>query len=817
MVRNYLAAALRNLIRHRVYALISIGSLALGFAAALLIALFVRDEFSYDKFLPGHERTFAVYTHFYAAGGIESEWQTIGALAAEFLKSDFSSVEETTRLVRRTEQSFRRDDREYLDTMYWADPSVFKVLPLPAIAGDPSTALQQPDTVVLTRRMAEKYFGTDNPIGQTIELNHKYSLRVGAVLADLPYSTSLDTEIFVSAKSSASPLMLSEPQLRLVEAFTFLRLKPGSSIEGLRAAAHDFSMRRLQDVAGGVSRRYEPNFVALSAVHLTRLPQNYLAEPMTPAGSVPAIKALIAVAAVIVGVALTNFVNLMTARASRRAIEVGIRKLSGAERLHLIIQFVGEAALYVIAGLSLAVALAGASLPAMNAYLGRSISFSFLHNGAAVAVVLLAGAASAVLGGFYPALVLSSFRPGVALTASRSGRSGAVGRVRQFLVLLQFAILIGLVASSGVIYRQVRYAENEGLRLNKDQIILINSGCHNGFRQAVEQVQGVQFATCSGGAPLRHIGTVRVKLLNGSDDLRIAIDPVDFDFFKLFGVHAVAGRLFSREFGKDAMAGPGEGMQSNVIINESLAAQLGFSPEAAVGQTITFHRFNFESRQFQYVPGEVIGVVPDFPTGSVAAAVMPTAFFVDPREFALIAVKLTGSQLPETLNAVRALWTQYSASGQPDNRPTPFYFAFFDQKVQALYRDISRESELLGILSAVAMLIASAGLFGLAGFTAERRTREIGVRKALGARNRDILLLLLWEFAKPVVVANAIAWPAVYLLMQRWLEGFAYHTAFSPWILVLASVAALIIAVLTVLVHVLSVSRTQPAAALRYE
>jgi putative ABC transport system permease protein len=818
MFQNWLAAALRSLVRERLYAVISIAGLAVGFAAALMIAAFARDEFSYDKWFPGYDRTYAVATHFYASGNIESEWNTITAVAAERLKLGFPSIEDAARFLLWTGQSVRQGDREFLESIYWADPTAFAVLPLPAFRGDLTTALREPESVVLTRRMARKYFGSDDIVGRALDLNHRYTLHVTAVLEDLPSNTSLNTEIIVAGNSAQSPLATIGTPLQEFskETYTFIRLKPGASIEELRRGARDFSERQLHDVIGNVSRRMEPIFIALPEVHLTRLAHNDFGfQPMTPIGNVATIKALLGIGVVIIAIALANFVNLMTARASRRAVEVGVRKLSGAERWQLIAQFIGETAVYVATAVVLALVMAISALPAMNNYLQRDIHGHALLDAQMLTAIVLAAAASALLAGFYPAAILSALRPATILGGAGFLSGGR--KLRQFFVLLQFAILIGLMSAAGVVYWQVRFAENEALKIDKDEVILINAGCRSAFHEEVQTIPGVLTASCSGGAPLTHSATVRVRLPDGSDDLRIASDPVDFGFFELFGIKPLAGRLLSQQFGKDNVTADANWQPPNVVINETLAARLGYSAREAVGRTFTFMQNNYATKQLQYETSEIVGVVPDFPTGSVASAVVPTAFYVSRPWFFAIQVKLAGQNVSETLRAIELLYSRYTAEAQPDHRPWPFNFTFFDQRIGQLYRDVARESQLLALFSAVAIFVASIGLFGLASFTAERRTKEIGVRKALGARGRDVLGLLLWEYAKPVVLANVIAWPVVYLVMRRWLEGFAYHISMQPWILLSASAAALLIAVVTVAAHAFSVSRAQPARALRYE
>lgn len=815
MFRNYLAAALRNLVRNRLYAVINIVGLSVGFAAALLIVLFVRDELSYDSWVPGHERTYAVFSHYYGSGGVE-RWSTTtvpGMTAALVL--DFPSIEETARLVHAVTEStntLRRGDKDFIETVYWADPTLLRVLPLPVLFGDAATALDQPDSLVLTLRMARKYFGRDNPVGEIIELAHQYPYRVTAVLEDLPSNTSLNAEIIASGRASFSPLAQLDalpPNMLNQVVYAFIRLKPGADIGQLRDAAADFSTRRIHDSVGAVQRRVEPVFVPLADVHLTRVERqdDLMPLPMTPQGSISAIRAVIAVGAIITVLALINFVTLTTARGGRRAIEVGVRKMSGAERRHLIAQFIGEAFIYILLSMLFAASLVKALLPGVNAYLQREITLHASQDLVLAGVLILVCALAAIVAGAYPAFFLSSVPPAAVLSGD-AVHSASGGRLRRALVTFQFALLIVPMVAAGVVAWQVRYAENEGLRLDKDQIVLINTRCLDTLRDEVAKLPGVRAVACSRSVPLRYGGSVRMRssrvgTLDEAQNPSISLGPVDFGFLELYGLRPLAGRFFSRDYSNDSNGSGKPGARlSNVILNQTALTAFGFaSPEEALGQTVSSSLLG---------EGQIIGVVNDFLVGPADRPVNPTVFQNDPGIFNTLHVKLAGQDIPEVLGGIERLWAKYSGG-------FPFSFTFFDQRVQAQYDDIRRQSQLFAVFSGVAVFIACLGLLGLASFTAERRTKEIGVRKAMGAGRADVLRLVLWEFVKPVLWANLIAWPIAYVVMRRWLEGFAYHVDLEPWIFMAASALALGIAILTVSGHALVVARAQPSAALRYE
>ncbi len=808
MFRNYLATAIRNLVRNRLYGAINITGLTVGFAAALLIGLFVRDEFSYDTWMRDHERIFMITETMYTPGRSPFESHQVPAELAELMKLDFPEIETIARVAEGASAALRRGDIEANETIYWADPEIFDVLSLSSVVGDLKTALSHPDGIVLTRRMATKYFGAENPIGATIELNREHAMTVHAVIEDLPPNTHLTTDIFASGLAAQSFMAhrKANPGSRgdwVTGSFTYLKLAPGASSEKFESSLPAFLERHFE--VGRVSLWVTP----VSSVHLQ--PDNS-SNAMKPASNPSTARALAGVGVLLLLIASINFVNLMTARATRRAIEVGVRKVTGAARMQLVLQFVGESILYAVAAALAAVMLVEALLPSFNAFLDRSISLAYaddlLLSGGVAGMVVVVGA----LAGFYPAFVLSSYRPTAVLKTALSLHSGT-DRVRKVLVALQFAILIGLIVGVSAIYRQSSFALNEGLRVNKDQVLIVATNCSNTFPERVRALPGVRAAACAERSGLNFGSSNFPVNRAGGEPLNIARYPVDFGFLELYGLKPLAGRFFDREHGSEAR--PLFSASANgpaIVINQTAARRLGFaSPEEAVGLSISpalppgILPDGISNPAFR-----IIGVVPDFSLDSIHSLVSPSLYYVDPETFQWLSIKLTGDRLPETLQAIDALWKE---AGDP----RPITRLFLDQEIQKVYLDIQRQSALFAAFAGIAVLTACLGLFGLSAFTAEQRTKEIGIRKSMGATRRDILRLILWQFAKPVLWANLIAWPIAYFVMQRWLEGFAYHIDLAPWTFIGASALALSIAIITVLGHALLVARAQPIAALRYE
>jgi putative ABC transport system permease protein len=810
---NIAVTALRNMVANRLLSAINISGLAIGFAAAILIALFVRDEFSYDKWIPGHERSFAVRM-LVSGVGTPGGWSTTTSDLADILKAYFPAIEDTARL-RVDSGSLRHGQIEANETIYWADPDFFQVVPLPAAAGNLKTALLRPDAIVITRRIAQKYFGRANPIGETLVLNRTHLMQITAVLEDLPSNTHLNTEIILSNNASFSLLAAVTADHRgthdavfnVRAVYTYMRLKKDASIADMRRAIPKFIEKQTTTYINGQHRRIEPVFVPLASVHLNNIGDS----PMRPPGDMTTIVAMTGIGVLIVLIAAINFVNLMTSGLSRRTIEIGVRKLSGASRRDIAIQFIGESLIYVLASTILALALVELLLPIFDAWLNRGITLSRLRDTGLLVGIVASAILTGILAALYPGFVLSAFRP-VSVLRRDILSTLSVGPLRGTLVVLQFAVLIGLTVATSVVYRQSVYALNEGVRLNTDRVVLIQTACRSAFKQEVQRLPGVTGAACSALVPVKHESFTNITPPKGGAPVASAGDQVDFGFFELYGVKPLAGRLFSQSHSSDSAANVQPDAQPSIIINETAVRRFGFySPAAAVGRTLSFQRFIAATGKLTpALPAQIIGVVPDFTTGSVNEPTLPTIFDVDPTLFTTMSVRLKSGDMPETLTAIDRLWEGVGP-------PRPIMRQFFQDQLQGVYANMNRTIQVLGALALVANFIACLGLFGLAAAITKRRTKEIGIRKAMGAGTSDILYMLAWQFSKPVLWANVIAWPLAWLAMRHWLNGFAYHVDLSLWQFVAAGILALTVALFTVASQAFLVARQRPVLALRHE
>jgi putative ABC transport system permease protein len=801
LLRNYLAAAFRNLARNWLYAGITVLGLAAGFAAAILIALYVRDEYSFERFIAGYEQIYRLETDVLAPGQEPARGDTAAGTAAAHLALDFPDLEGVMRLAR-SSRFVGRDKAETWERVAWTDPDFFKVLPYPVLAGDPVAALHDPNGLVLTRQVARKYFGVDLPIGETLLVlapdgddplsTTPHPMRVRAVLEDIPRQTHLEQfKIFASGNAAWAP---RAPEKQLFY-WTYARLPPGMSADRIREGLEAFTARHYPG-ASGRRFRLEP----LKDVHLT-------------AERRAVVRQIAIVGLLIIVIAAINFVTLMTARAVRRAIEVGVRKAIGARRRDLIVQFMGEALLHVFAAMLLGVTIAGLALPAANTFLERGIVFDYLNDPALALGIVGTALLTGLIAGAYPALVLSSFAPGPALKGARGQRAGSAA-VRQGLVVAQFAALIVLIIGTATIYRQTSFGLENVLRLNGDQVVLVD--CEPGFKQKVAALPGVN-ATCVSYEALGESDTKTLVKDPVRGDVTIKTAGADVGFFEMHGLQPLAGRFFSSDRGEDVVLdGPNAGPQDqpSLVLNESAVRQLGFgSPQDAVGKSVDWIRpyaAPLTEAQPSFLRSRIIGVVADFTLGSIRTAVDPTMYFVDPISTPFLAAKVQGQRLPETLQSIDALW-------RSTGHVRPIKFEFMGEIMRSHYHGMQIQGGIIGASAGLAIVIACLGLFALAAFTAERRTKEIGVRKAMGASRFDVVRLLLWQFTKPVLWANLVAWPLAYWATAQWLNGFAYRVSLPPWLFVSASIVAMLIAWASVAAKAWQAANAQPATALQCE
>lgn len=788
MIGNYWKSALAHASGNRLFATINTAGLSIGVATSVLMFVIVRAELTHNDFMPNYRDTYLAVTAVIPPGHptdykLQSNHQVAG-----LFKTRFGEITAITRLAPQPVPVRNGDVLTREEMIYWTDPNAFEILELPSLHGELRQALSRPDGVVLTRGMAVKYFNAENVVGRRIEIAGA-PMTVNAIVRDLPAQrTELRAGIFASGRAAHSELARMDATRGdgsgfTVTCLTYFQLAPKASLAPIEAGAFG-----VMDAIWTVQHSMKVTLIPL------RLDQVHLFEGLNP-GVRTRIAFAVLIGVLVLFLACVNFVNLSTARSTRRAIEVGVRKATGASRAQLILQFVGESLLYVAVASIFGLALVELLLPHVNVFLGGGVTLEYGRDPRLLLTLAAAGLALGVLAGAYPALVLSGFRPASVLRGLVIAPDGA-NVLRNVLVVSQFAILIGLTIAAAVIYRQREFATTDALRVNTDQVLALDTECKPELMNELRAIGGVRAVACT-ASDLFTAGSFGPINLQGGTTVTASLVRVDSSSFEVYGIRPRAGRLFSLEHG-DAAFADRDRIPTRWVINEKAVKTFGFaSPEAAVGQTVGG-------------VGEIVGVVEDFTLGSLRREILPTTYTYGGDKSDQIHLKLAGQQIPEALRAIDAAWKRTGAD-QPLNR------FFVNEHIRDLYAADLRQAQIFALFAGVAVLLACLGLFGLSAFTTERRVREIGLRKAMGASSGDVMKLLLWQFTKPVLWASLLAWPVVGWLMNRWLEGFAYRIDLEPWVFAMATVTATLVALLTVATHCFLVAHARPAEALKAE
>jgi putative ABC transport system permease protein len=820
MFRSYLTVALRNLIRHKLYSAITIAGLAVGLACVVFIVLFVRDELSYDKWIPGTGNLYRVELTAKAPGRPPQEIATVPFLLPNSMHERIPEVTDFTRMSTQW-TTIAVGNRQFYDMVEVVDPNFFRVIRLPLLAGYPGEVLAHPESVVLSESMARKYFGATNPVGQLLSLtktsceqpnqacqNDTIRLTVTGVFKDVPHNSQLQASVVIPNTSAADQRTADEKHNWLETShYAYVTLAAGARTQTvIEKAAAIFDQElpgalRRMNISEQGSQVFSIQLTPFTTVHLESAG---FAMNLTPPGSWATIDGVIAIGVLLMLVACFNFMNLATARAMLRAREIALRKTVGARRRQVAVQFLGEAMLMAVIALVLALAMVEVLLPAFDGFLERPIAFNYLTDWGPLALILVIAVAAGLLSGSYPAIILSGFRPASILHTSGAGQAGS-GRLRTVLVVTQFAVSIGLGTAALVVFRQIDYARNLDLGFRHDNILIVAAGSlapagQDSFVQLLRGQPGIVETALSDDVAFTTHQSLDLAQIPGQPATvtldRLVISP---DFAHLYEIPVVAGRMFAEDRGEDrfkaGLVPDNDG--HSIIINEAAAARFGCTPQQMVGKTVIWNNAHVQ----------VIGVLRDF---KFRGAREPFAYLYDPDAVYLLSVRVRPQGLSDTMASISKTWHALA----PNTAERRY---FLDDKFNELYRTDARQGTMFGIFVGIAIVISCLGLFGLAAFTAGRRTREIGIRKAFGARTRHVLLLLLWQFSIPVLIANFIAWPLAGYYLHGWLEGFAYRISLSPLYFIAVGVTALILAWATVGMHALRVARANPIHALRNE
>lgn len=815
--------ALRNFAHHRLYSLINVLGLSVALTCATFVILFVRNELSYDRWIPGTRNLYRVELTLHLPGrapfGIAATPYPLGGA----MRAQIPGVAAVTHLFQ-TSLTLTRASRQYLeDKVDFVDPDFFRLIRLPFLAGDPRLALSQPESVVLTQSAARKFFGGADPIGRMLVTDRAgcprheapcgsrtVSLRVTGVVRDLPQNTQLSAEVFIPTASRADP---DSPRVRshwlATDLYTYVALAPKARPASVLAAIPAVLDQDMTGTmrASGMPVRASQFYTA----HLTRFSQVHLSSArwqgnLTPPGSWVTLYGVIAIGVLILLLACFNFTNLATARAALRGREIGLRKTLGASRGELARQFLSEAVVVALASLVLAGAAAEVLRPVLERFLHRPLALDFLRDPRLDLMLLGVAVGAGLISGIYPALVLSSRRPLAALEGSESGSQTAVG-LRDLLVLLQFAVSIGLGVAVLVVFRQVDYARALSLGFRRDDIVVIRNSVLTGqrqeaFAQALRANPGIRGVGLSEFVPF-HGGSSGQSIRLPGQAARVTLNylPIDPGYPRTYGIRLVAGRLLSGTRGEDRLASArGRRELSNVLINVAGVRRLGLTPRMAVGSRMQMGPYRVR----------IVGVLADTRVQGAWEPAAPTVYAYDPEMPLDLSVRLSPGQIPATLRFVDRTWHAFAPT-------VAIQRGFLSASFQRFYRSGQRQGTVFTAFVIIAVFIACLGLYGLVVFTAERRTREIAIRKISGAHTRDLVRLMLWRISVPILIANAIAWPLTYYYLTRWLDRYAYHIGLSPAYFLAAGTLALLIAWATVLLHTVHLASASPVHALRSE
>lgn len=793
MIKNFFKITFRNLWRHKGFSFINILGLAVAMAACFLIFLYVSFERSYDSF---HSKSSNIYR---LVTDVITPSETIHAGITSWpmgpnIKADFPEVEAFAR-VQRTSMLVTKEEKKFQEeNVLFADSTFFKLFDFSLIRGDSKSVLKEALSVVLTKSAAKKYFGDKDPIGQTVSLYDYYPAKVTGVMEDLPQNSHIQADLLVSMSTLTQTLNPGQDeQWSNFDATTYLLLKEGTNAALLQKKLPNF----LQKHNGKGMEKSKMNFI-LFLEPLKDVYMNAERDDAIENGNKNNVYIFSIVAVFILLIACFNFINLTTARSTERAKEVGIRKVVGAERKQLVRQFIGESLILSLIAFLVALGLTALFLSQFNSLAGKTVSAGVFSNLNYLMLLFAAAMAIGFLAGIYPSLVLSSFKPIIVLKGRFATGTRGIA-LRKGLVVVQFTISIALIIGTIVVYNQMKYMRNQDLGFKKEQTLVLDTQgdeTKNTLKNELSKLAQVKSASLSSSVPGGPNSKAYSEIENNNGDLQVAnVDLyfVDFDYIPQYKIKMVAGRPFSKDFATDTTQA--------MVINEAAAKFFGYSkPAEAIGK-----RFKQWGRE-----GKIIGVIKDFHFRSLQEHIVPLSMRIEPSRSNLLSVQVSADQLPATLASIERAWKTIVP-----RRPFSYYFLdeFFDRQ----YRSEERFGKLFLNFAILAIFISCLGLLGLVAYSTVQRTKEIGVRKVMGASVSNIVNLLSKDFLQLVGISFLIAAPLAWYFMYQWLQNFAYRTDLSWWIFLLAAVIALLIAFITTSFQAIKAAIANPVKSLRAE
>ena len=803
MLKNYIKIAFRNIKKNKAYSLLNILGLATGMAAFVLIFLYVQHELSFDRHHDNADNIYRVVQH--QPGNMYMGSEMFGVTAAPLapaLEQEFPEVIYATRFSRTRDALLSYSEKTLIvPTLHWTDPNTFKIFSIDLIKGNPETSLSDPTSILFSESLAKKYFGEEDPLGKTITYIEKHDFKVTGVFKDLPKNSHFIIEAMVPFNTLATIENRRMDQWSSNSFYTYFLLRGDADPDALEAKFPAFIDKYAgDDIWSHGDEKTTFSLQPLTKIHL----HSQINFEISPNSDIRYIYLFSSIAFLILVIACINYMNLATARSAKRTREVGMRKVVGAQRKQLVGQFLGESMLLTSLALILAVILAIVLLPAFNRFIEREIPFNPLQNLGLCLGILAAVVFVGLAAGSYPALYISAFKPIFALR-SKAFADSIGANLRNLLVVFQFSVSILLILSTVVVRNQLHYIKNRDMGFNRDHIVVLQIRDENfrkqmdAFKTELRTHPDIISLTTSSSLPNRVDSSTFAAWPGKPEDVRIPIytSVADYDFLDVFEIKLAQGRNFSREHTSDS--------QGAFLINETALKTIGW--DEPLGQ-----QFGQQSHQSgnDRPAGRIVGVVKDFHMHSLHQEILPLYIFLRPNQGRYLSIRIKGEKIPETLAFIGEKMGTFSPK-------YPFEYSFFDDVFDQAYRAEQRIGSIFSTFSLLTIFIACLGLFGLSSFTAESRTREIGIRKVLGASSSKIVVLLSREYIKRVIVAYLIVLPLGYWAMNRWLENFAYRINLGILPFALAALLALAIASLTVSYHTLKASAANPADSLRYE
>ena len=808
MIKNYLLSLYRNITRNKFYSVLNIVGLSVGIAAAIFILLYVQDELSYDKYHEKHERIYRVESHFEISGK-DDKFAIVPTPMGPALKIEYPEVEEFCRLYGTGNTLFRVGEKEYYeDYFYFSDSTVFDIFTYQLLQGNPKTCLTQSKTIVITEKVAKKYYGDEDPMGQIMTSGTGKNYKVTGVMKNQPGNSHLRFDALISGMSVAEEVGVDEfnslepGRFWNIGVYTFVLLNENASMQGVHDKFEPFYEKYMKPIGDQINARFSLLSTPLAETHFR---QGLGAE--LPSGNKSYVFIFSAVALFLLLIAAINYMNMATARSANRAKEVGIRKVMGAFKGQLVRQFISESVALSIIALLIAILIVTILLPEFNILAGKNLSFGLVDNPVIFIEIIIITLFAGLISGSYPAFYLSSFLPITVLkgTVAKSGKQK--GMLRKVLVILQFFIAIFMIIGTIVVSSQIRYLKNKDLGFEKDNLVVMEIQ-DTAFRSKIETFKNellnnpdILATTNSTGVP-GNISWIQVLKFEERDEMvdrTVMLAQTDYDFAETLGFEFVSGRNFDQDMGTDA--------EEAVIINETAVKEFGWE-DNPIGKKI---HYGWDIDGSGGTIMKVIGVVKDFHFRSLHNKIEPVIFFISERPRYLLTARINPDRKKEALEFIESKWNDFNAK-------RPFDYEFLDKQLDEQYQAEEKISRILSMAAILTIFIALLGLLGLSSFVAEQRTKEIGIRKVVGASVADILQLLYREFIILIVIAFAIAIPIAWWRLEIWLDAsFVYHQSVQWISFAIAGALSFIIGLGTISYFILRAATGNPVDAIKYE